>query len=181
MNYNKIIEPFVLAVAKTKGIELPPEPVHLVEKARRFLSEMVLSEMLEYELAITELDRIDALADAIIYITDSCLRHGITPHVDATFDSNPEDVADRTWAIVKRFVKATTLGEQTQALSYMLSLLANGHDFDLAPFIVAVTDANLQKINTDGTVTLNEAGKVMKPDNFVSPDLSQILMEVKNG
>lgn len=181
MNYNKIIEPFTAAVCLTKGVPMPDKPVLLDEKARRFLAEMVMSEMIEYVLATEEVDKIDALVDAIIYITDTCLRHGISLHVHKTPVYDPDALDYAVWWRVKDFVKTKTEATQYQELSRMLQRLSRGHDFDLLPFIEEVAKANERKINPNGTVTLNEKGKVMKPVGFVAPDLSKILLEVKNG
>lgn len=38
----------------------------------------------------------------------------------------------------------------------------------------AVHQSNMSKVNSDGTVSRNEFGKVLKPDTYVKPDLSFI-------
>ena len=181
MNYNKIIEPFTAAVCLTKGVPMPSRPKLLSEASRRFLAEMVMSEMIEYELATEEVDKIDAIVDAIIYITDTCLRYGISLHVHEMPVYDPDVLVDDVWRYVKAFVKTKTEAAQYQDLSWMLQRLSRGHDFNLLPFIEEVAKANERKINPDGTVTLNEKGKVMKPVGFIAPDLTKILLEVKNG
>lgn len=181
MNYNEIIRPFTAAVAKTTGSKLPEHPELLSEASRRFLAEMVMSEMIEYEVSATEVDDIDAIVDAMIYVTDTCLRYGFRPYIHEKPVFEHTELVDEVWSHVKYFVKANTIDSQRQALSFLLQRLARGHHFDLLPFVKEVAKANLQKINADGTVTLNEKGKVMKPIGFVSPDLSKILKEVKNG
>lgn len=181
MNFNLIIEPFTQAIAKTTGNPLPAHPALLDVTARRFLFDNVMSEMGEYITADTEVDKIDALCDAIIYITDTCLRFGIVPWLHYSPTYVPEAVVHDTWFNAQVFLKSETMSTQYQALSFMLGRLARGHDFDLTPFVTAVGKANKQKINPDGTVTMNERGKVLKPANFVDPDLSQLLEVIKNG
>ena len=181
MNFNKIVEPFTLAVVNTQGGEWPKHQLLLDEKARRFLFDNIMSELGEYLLAQTEGEEIDALVDAIIYTTDTCLRFGIKPwaHEDPVYRSY--GVVDEVWGLAKLFLTADTLETQQQSLSFVLGRLARGHEFDLNPFIKEVAKANLQKINPDGMVTLNEKGKVMKPEGFVSPDLDKVLAEIRNG
>jgi len=181
MNFNEIIRPFTAAVCLTKGIPMPKEPQLLDEKARRFLFDNVMSEMGEYILATTEGESIDALVDAIIYTTDTCLRFGIQPYVHANPVYEVGGIVEDIWGYAKGFLQAGTVDKQQQCLSFLLARLARGHNFDLTLFIEEVAKANLQKINADGTVTLNEKGKVMKPKDFISPDLDAVLAEIKNG
>jgi len=181
MNFNKIVLPFTQAVAKTTDSPLPTKPVWLDLKARRFLFDNIMSEMGEYLTSSLEVDKIDALCDGIIYATDTCLRFGIEPYAHPRPNYNPNDVVDSVFRKAKSFLKAQTIATQQQALSFLIGRMARGHAFDLTPFVAAVGECNKQKINADGTVTLNERGKVLKPDDFVDIDLSQILEAIKNG
>ena len=181
MNFNKIIEPFTAAVCKTKGVPMPQHAMLLDEAARRFLFDNVMSELGEYLLARSEEDEIDALVDAIIYTTDTCLRFGIDPwvHADPVYDH--VEVVNEVWGLSQDFLRSKTVETQQQSISWMLGRLARGHEFDLTPFVREVAKANTQKIGADGLVTLNERGKVVTPKGFISPDLSALLKEVKNG
>ena len=181
MNFNKIVSPFTLAVVNTQRGEWPKHQLLLDEKARRFLFDNIMSELGEYLLAQTEGEEIDALVDAIIYTTDTCLRFGVEPWAHEAPIYNSEDVVNEVWGLAKAFLMSGTLKTQQQSLSFVLGRLARGHEFDLTPFVKEVAKANLQKINADGTVTLNEKGKVMKPEGFVSPDLDAVLAEIRNG
>lgn len=180
MNFNKIIEPFTAAVCRTTDVPMPTEALLLSEKARRFLADNVMSEMIEFVLATNEADQIDAAVDAIIYITDTCLRFGIDPEIGARYHYSPGNPVNKIWDVVKDFVRATTLQEQEHKIVQMLTILTHYTDLELTPFVEEVARANNQKI-VDGLVVLNEKGKVMKPEGFVAPDLNKILKEVRNG
>ena len=178
MNFNAIIRPFTEAVCKTKKIPLPTEATVMCETSRRFLFDMVSSEIGEFCLAKTDADKIDALVDAIIYITDSCLRHGIEPVLPQSI------VPNETWQcltpyylfnFMTDFIVAETVEDQTRCLSAALFGLCSSSIKDVHPFVELVAKANEQKILPTGFVTLNEQGKVMKPANFVPPDLSTLL------
>ena len=178
MNFNNTIRPFTEAVCKTKKIPLPTEPMPMCETSRRFLFDMVASEIGEFCLAKNDADKIDALVDAIIYITDSCLRHGIEPNLPDGVPTNP------TWQVLTPFylfnfmtdfIVSEEVNDQTRCLSAALFGICSSSTRDVHPFVELVAKANEQKILPTGLVTLNEQGKVMKPANFVPPDLSTLL------
>lgn len=181
MNFNKIIEPFTAAVCKTQGVPMPEAPIELDEKARRFLADNVMSEMIEFVIADTEEDQIDAVVDAIIYITDTCLRFGLNPHIGERYKYTPGYPVEHVWTIVKDFSRAKGTLEQAHWITEMLTVLSHYTDLELTPFVKEVARANNQKVNSEGLVTLNEKGKVMKPKDFVAPDIKRVLLELRNG
>lgn len=178
MNYNHIVQSFTQAVALTTGKALPTEQKLMCITARRFLADNIMSEMHEYATGTVEVDKLDALADAAIYITDSCIRFGIQPMIN-----EPKTAAERgteiaVFSLVLNFLQAKTLDTQTQTLSFILTRLNKATQHNLLPFIEAVAECNKQKINSDGTVTLNERGKVLKPADFKEYDLNEILSQL---
>ena len=181
MNYNEIVRPFTRAVAKTTGTPLPVKPMLLDVAARRFIYDNVMSEMGEYLTADGELDQIDALVDAIIYITDACIRSGIAPFSQEKVQYSRVGVVHDVYLLLSAVVTAITVDTQHQAISRLLDRLRSGHSFDLDPFVAVVANANMQKINSDGLVDMNSRGKVLKPEGFVAPDLSIVLKEVQDG
>lgn len=180
MNYNKIVQSFTEAVAKTKGTPLPTEPILMCEQSRRFLFDMIMSEMGEYHLARCEEDEVDAVVDAAIYLTDTCLRFGIEPYLRKT-GSTLGTPTQEVYEYALLFLTCRTIDTQHQALSMILTRLERSFNYSLEPFMVAVAETNQQKIHADGTVTMNEQGKVLKPEGFKHGNLTAVLKEVKNG
>ena len=180
----ELVLPLPVAVAKTKGISLPSNPVPFGSDARRFLAEMVTSEMIEYIGAEDEAERIDALCDALVYIADSAIRHGIV-FLDVALEPEklhpiPEDkvsIATLIFRGMAGFVELETLAEQMRHLTLMCNRLAYYAEDNLRPYLEEVSRANKSKIADCGRVILNEQGKVMKPDGFVPPNIKGVWNE----
>lgn len=176
----RLTMPLPLAVAKTKGVSLPSNPIKLDEAAMRHLIDMVASEMTEYVVAKTPAERIDAIVDALIYITDSAIRHGIL-HIaqlkNENAHSTPADVVSNAALIYRGMLhlfEQQTVEDQARHLNVMCVRLAYYAEDGLTPYVEEVARANNSKIADCGRVVLNESGKIMKPDGFIPPNLARI-------
>lgn len=177
----RIVQEFTSAVAKTRGVLLPSTQVLMDVKARRFLYEMVTSEIGEYVVAQTDVDKIDAVVDAIYYILDSCLRFGVTPVLPQNIEpAGSWGVNDPyyLYGLVVEFLKAEDEASQLRCINQMLFAFQSCCILPVLPFLEEVAKANNSKINKDGFVILNDKGKVMKPEGFVPPDLSSIYKDL---
>ncbi|MBU6231649.1 hypothetical protein KGP36_03190 [Patescibacteria group bacterium] len=58
-------------------------------------------------------------------------------------------------------------------VQYVLSQLANALDVDLDQAFIRVHESNMTK-TVDGKVLRREDGKILKPDTYVAPDLSDL-------
>ena len=171
--------PLSVAVAKTKGVSLPTAPVKMEEAAIRFLIDMVASEMTEYVLAKTPAERVDAILDALIYITASAIRHGIYA-LDVALSRDHGVQADvvsnsvLTYRGMLTLCSKSTVEEQIAHLNLMCARIAYFAEDELLPYLDEVSRANSSKITEQGTVVLNEQGKILKPAGFVPPNLEEI-------
>jgi len=178
MKYSKLILPFTTAVMATKGEELPVNEQALSVKDRLFLFDNVMSEMGEFLAAPSEAEEIDALVDAIIYITDFCLRFGFSPTDCKPLPHDYLDKVDKVMGVLKGCATFVERGDLA-SLEDLLWVIESLCEHDLLPFVEKVAEANMQKVK-NGKVVLNERGKVLKPDNFVNPDLEKILRGLKD-
>jgi predicted HAD superfamily Cof-like phosphohydrolase len=76
--------------------ELPEVPILLSEEQIRFITTMVNDELQELEDAENEVEQADALVDAIYYICDTAVRHGMNldPLFDIVHNANMQKVVD---------------------------------------------------------------------------------------
>ena len=76
--------------------ELPAKPIEMSDQAIAFIKEMVNDELTELEEANGITEQADALVDAIYYICDCAVRHGM--NLDKLFDivhrANMQKVVD---------------------------------------------------------------------------------------
>ena len=194
------IETFTKAAMVAKGQEIPAEPKAMDMKARRFVWDMVMSELGELVLAENKADQVDALADAMIYCIDSAIRHGWSDlwrseQEDESFlqtrchpPMNRDEKAfahGKVYNILTEFLLSTDLDSQRTALFDLilhLGLKINLAGYETRPIISYIADANDSKL-VDGCAILSEAGKVLKPEGFVAPDIALLLrdMDVEYG
>ena len=66
------------------------------------------------------------------------------------------------------------LAKELADLLYVVYVTAEELGIPLEEVFQAVHQSNMSKVNSDGTVSRNEVGKVLKPDTYVKPDLSFI-------
>lgn len=66
------------------------------------------------------------------------------------------------------------LAKELADLLYVVYGTAEELGIPLEEVFQAVHQSNMSKVNSDGTVSRNEVGKVLKPDTYVKPDLSFI-------
>ena len=181
MNYNNYVRPFTEAFAKTKGVKLPNEPVLMDEAARRFLWDNVQSEMGEYYLAKDPWDKTDALVDAIVYTTDVCLRHGIEPELPDDIPLN-EVFQELTPMYVANYLRACIVAEdlddQRRGVTSLLFALVGSCVLPVEPFLEQQRLSNGAKIAKDGTVTLSDKGKILKPEGWKAPDVKTLYLSL---
>ena len=179
MNLISLVMPLPAAVAKTTGNPLPTQPVALDVKAKRFIMDMVASEVNEYAVAEDEVERIDALCDMLVYIADTCIRHGML-ELDIPMIPQPRSVEGEfdTELLVYRSLlslsKMDTAEEQHRHFKRLCCRIAATATVDLSPYLEEVAKSNASKIDKDGKVILNTQGKIMKPSTFVEPDLRRV-------
>ena len=80
MSYTRTVREFTMAC----NDELPEHPILMNKDRVDFIRQMVSDEMDELDDAQTVVDQADALVDAIYYICDTAVRHGM--NLDKLFD-----------------------------------------------------------------------------------------------
>ena len=73
MGYTAQVRQFTLAC----NDDLPARPQHMTQRGIAFIRQMVNDELDELEAAQTVVEQADALVDAIYYICDFAVRHGV--------------------------------------------------------------------------------------------------------
>jgi predicted HAD superfamily Cof-like phosphohydrolase len=111
------------------------------------------------------------------------LRNGIEPRLPdeikpvASFDPMVPYII---FSEAQHFLVAETLEEQWSRIDALLYTLCSVSTLPVEPFLIEVQKANMQKVLHDGTVKMNEAGKVLKPEGFINPDLTALYVRLKN-
>lgn len=150
--------------------------VGMLNRDRELSYKLLLEEFNEYKEADNMVDKCDAICD-IIYVAYGCCKK----------------VLDRDWTTI--YCEKTTL---MAILGAIKKLRKQHNDIPrIASFIIShvkhlaklnnitpetlesmfneVHRSNMSKINSDGSVTKNEHGKVMKPATYFKPNLKQFL------
>lgn len=73
MGYTAQVRQFTMAC----NDDLPARPQHMTQRGIAFIRQMVNDELDELEAAQTVVEQADALVDAIYYICDFAVRHGV--------------------------------------------------------------------------------------------------------
>ena len=164
---------------------IPESPTNLSDGAIKFITQMVLDEIEEFEEATTDYEQADALLDIIYYTLDTAAKHSLEIEIPSTRkhpDAKPALIEDGKVDMISRSLKdiimslsSTDHQHTLNTLCVMAERFADAHGFHLEPLFQLVQDANMDKF-PEGIVTLDtnpkskRYGKVEKPEGWTAPD-----------
>lgn len=194
VSYYEMVMPFTAGILAAQGVDRITVPQVLDEKARRFLFDMVCSEIGELVVAKNTKDSLDALLDISVYCVDRGIRNGFGMswskelqdkyYGSAIKPFEKEKVINKLFDLAKKMIVAETVFEQINAVHSLISycnMQINFCGYPMEPFMEVVTAANNRKL-VDGKAILNNQGKALKPEDWYGPDeeLNKLIEEYKD-
>ncbi len=146
---------------KTSLEKLPSEPRAMTEDGIRFISRMVISELME--LAST-------VSDKPIDLVKECCQTDF-----------PKKYKGNTDPQIARVQQIAAQADALIDMIYYICNVASRNGIDLGPVFQEVQKANMAKVHPDGTVKRREDGKILKPDGWKEPDIESVIRKQMQG
>jgi predicted HAD superfamily Cof-like phosphohydrolase len=142
-------------------IECPKEPTPMSKESVKFLIGMVLSELQELALTVT-----NNTEEATLMLYQSI---GVDPHEHKPIENVEERIAEQADAMV-------------DAWYYMLNSAAQ-HSIDLSKVFDLVHNANMNKCDpkTGKFIRRKSDGKILKPEGWQAPDIVAEIKRQRNN